>query len=530
MDRAHRLTKWLRVAAVLLVLGFTAAAGTQAWRDSATFDEPVYLSAGTAALLQHDVTLNPEHPPLFKAIAALSVLFTHPASPAVARTADEWTYSASFLRAQVAAGTWHRVVFAGRLVPIGEALLCAWLIFLLGRRFVGASAGLLAATLWLSAPLVIGLGHLDGVDLPFAVTTLATALALVHWLGNRTRRHLIVVGLAVGTAVASQLTGLLLVAFVSVWVLRSERTWRRGIGSATLVIVLAWLTLWCSYLVLNPAQSLHAEWALPTPFVTGIRFLSTNDSLSGVGYLLGHFWTGGRWWYWPISLLIKTAIPTFIAIVAGAVLWRRVPKDRRAGALGVVLLPIVVLTLPLLADPRDIGVRYLLPQFALLTVAAAPVVLVCRARIGRAFLATGVAGALGAGALSIPHSLSYSSAPFSPAYRNLSDSSVDWGQDLGLLQSWAVGKTSYVSYFGPRGTSAADVPGASELVGVPPAQVTGWVAVSATNLNSNARASLGWLRKYCPIQTLGGTILIYHFSAPPTNDPGPALPPGVCAQ
>ena len=59
----------------LLAAGFLALGVAEARADAPTFDEPVYVSAGLAALLHHDVTLNDEHPPLPKVLAVLPVLF-----------------------------------------------------------------------------------------------------------------------------------------------------------------------------------------------------------------------------------------------------------------------------------------------------------------------------------------------------------------------------------------------------------------------------------------------------------------------
>ncbi len=53
---------------------------------------------------------------------------------------------------------------------------------------------------------------------------------------------------------------------------------------------------------------------------------------------------------------------------------------------------------------------------------------------------------------------------------------------------------------------------------------SGWVAVSATALTSADRSQLAWLRGYCPVNVLDGSILVYRFSRSPTPaaDPVPA--------
>ena len=65
-----------------MVVGFLALGVAEAWADAPTFDEPVYVSAGLAGVLHHDVTLNEEHPPLPKVLAVLPVLFVRPVVPA----------------------------------------------------------------------------------------------------------------------------------------------------------------------------------------------------------------------------------------------------------------------------------------------------------------------------------------------------------------------------------------------------------------------------------------------------------------
>jgi hypothetical protein len=172
-------------------------------------------------------------------------------------------------------------------------------------------------------------------------------------------------------------------------------------------------------------------------------------------------------------------------------------------------------------------VRYLLPSIALWTVAAAPLALV----VGRRMMAVGLGAVLLAAGLltafSYPASLAWTAPPFTPGYRVATNSNVDWGQDFGLLVTWSHGRHSRVAYFGPRGVTVGDVPGARPLLGVAPTRIAGWVAASATDLTGSS-APLAWLRGYCPVRTLGGSILIYYFATPPTSDPGPTTPAALC--
>ncbi len=142
---------------------------------------------------------------------------------------------------------------------------------------------------------------------------------------------------------------------------------------------------------------------------------------------------------------------------------------------------------------------------------------------------TAVAVMLGAAVVStagsFPRSIAWTAWPFRPGYAMVTDSNLDWGQSLYALRSWSTSRDPWVAYFGPRGITTADISGARPLLGAAPARIDGWVAVSVTALNSANRSSLGWLRAWCPVGILDGTILIYHFSRPPTSTSAQGPPP-----
>jgi hypothetical protein len=71
------------------------------------------------------------------------------------------------------------------------------------------------------------------------------------------------------------------------------------------------------------------------------------------------------------------------------------------------------------------------------------------------------------------------------------------------------------------------VPG-RELSATDPREVTGWVAAAATPLTVTQRDRLAWLRAYCPVGTIGGSVLLYRFRSPPDPAPGPDRPAPPC--
>jgi hypothetical protein len=534
--KAHRGLVLVLVA----IVGFLALGGVEAWNDSATFDEPVYVSSGVAALLHHDVVDNEEHPPLFKVLAALPVLAVSPVVPSDGHwdVNNERSYSARFVEAQVRAGTFHRVTVAARLVPLLECALLALALYALGSLLFGMWAGVVAALLWLCNPLVLGIGHLDGVDLPFALTAVLLSLALVHWTRRRDRNALVWLGLASGATVSAQSTGILLAALAAgVVVVASRRGGLRGWSpwrQSGVMLLVAWVFVWAPYIIINPSVLTHAWMILPQPYVEGLRYLATHDTGGSPGFLIGASWTGVNVWFWPATLLVKLTAPVLILFIAGPLILvglvrrNRVPRSTWHQTVLAVAVPAVILFVFELPNPRTLGVRYLLPSIALWTVLASPVALVAGRRLMAAALGVLLVTAGALTAASFPHSIAYTAAPFRPGYRVATDSNIDWGQDFTLLVSWSRGRDPLVAYFGPRGITAADIPGARPLSGVPPHDVSGWVAASASDLTSAERRSLAWLRGYCPVGMLGGSILVYHFTSPPTGVPGPATPAPLC--
>jgi hypothetical protein len=284
-------------AALLLGLGLH-----EAWVDSPTFDEPVYVSAGLAAVLHHDLTYNDEHPLLPKVVAVLPVLFTHPVVPPDGHwdRNDERTYSATFVRAQLHAGTLRSVTMASRIIPLLEAIGLAFVLYALGRDLFGRAAGATAALLWLLAPFVLGLGHLDSMDMSFALAVGAWSWSMLRWSRHPSTGRAAVVGALSAVAVLTDVTGLILAGIAAAAMVAAgwRRSHRAALVQGGVVALGVWASVWVFYAAFDPGVLLHPTIVLPLPYLEGIRYLSDNDTIPGPGYLLGASWTGGSWSCW----------------------------------------------------------------------------------------------------------------------------------------------------------------------------------------------------------------------------------------
>ena len=371
--------RWLPLATLLAAtIGFLALGLGEARSDSPTFDEPVYVAAGLAAILHHDLTFNDEHPPVPKVLAALPVLLANPVIPGNGRWSgnDERSYSARFAHAQLAAGRLRVVTFAARLVPLAESAGVAFAAYGLGAELFGTTAGAFAGLLWLASPLVLGIGHLHGTDIPFALAVTLCSWALARWLRLRTARALASAGLAMTAAAGTEMSGLLVVlAGLTVIVVASWPSGaRRACASAGRAAAITWACLWVSYAALDPSVMVQPTILVPRPYLDGIAYLASYHAAAAPGYLAGLPYTGSRWWFWPLSLLIKFPAASLALLLAGTFAWcctDRAARRRLLLAVGIPAFPLVIFTL---TSPLNIGIRLLLPVIALWAAAASALV------------------------------------------------------------------------------------------------------------------------------------------------------------
>ncbi len=335
-----------------------------------------------------------------------------------------------------------------------------------------------------------------------------------------------------------------------------RRAPRRAVFQAGAVLLVAWATLWVGYRVIAPTSSpvvngvlvdLHRVHAVPPSSVTdplldhipfpkeyraGLHEQRVIERVVEKGhapaYLLGHYWTGSRWWFWPGTLIVKLPISLLLFLALAPLAWWRFDRRRLGPALLVVMLPAVVLAVGTYSQaPQTIGVRYLLPILALGIVAASPVaILATRRRALLAVAGVAVAAQLAFFYAAVPDSLAWTASPFRPGYRVAADSNLDLGQDFYRLRDWAAGRRPYIGWFGP--IPADTIRGSRALFGTDPRSIRGYVATNASALTLSHHQDLSWLRAYCPTDTIGGTVLIYRFTTPPDPRPGPDAPARPC--
>jgi len=526
------------VAALLLAFALMLSSAVQ---KSSTVDEQTHLFRGAAYLVEGATHFRDVHPPMGFALNALPLL----TEPALALPLDTPAWNDGLWEQAADAFLWHinadplRIILLGRLPTIWLTLLLGALVHRWGRQAAGPAAATAALVLLLFDPNILAHGRLITNDIP--LTLWLTLVFYSYWRWARGGRLLAVVGLgvALGLAASTKYSSVTIVpalGLLALWLAYQRRSWR-PVTILFLSGLVALLILWGFYgfqlrpFPLEPVWS-DLQWTLD--------YLGRPPT----AYLYGRIQAGGWWYYFPVAFLLKTPLVT-LGLIAWAVVVAvlHIARHKRPGGhdwttfLSFSLMPVVYGVFTIFS-PFNIGYRHLLPVLPFLVLFAATTLLAPSAATGRR---SRRAAALLAGSLAIlsvfiwPNYLPYFNLLAGGDGRNwraLSDSNIDWGQDLPALARWNArrqdGETLYFSYFGTAHPAAygleynplptwapapEQAPPARQLFD-PRDPAPGCYAISVTNLHGHVLGEHADLyaafRDLSPVATIGGSIRIYH--------------------
>jgi hypothetical protein len=271
-------------------------------------------------------------------------------------------------------------------------------------------------------------------------------------------------------------------------------------------------------------------------WLSGLQRLLTIMEEGRPAFLLGQYSQEGWWNYFLVVFLIKTPIYTVALVIASLALYKT------GSALGwreavFLLAPVILFFAVTTQSKLAIGVRHILPVYPFLFVLTSRLATI---RLRPAWLAPLLIGTpvllTAISSLRIaPHQLAYFNELVGgpeQGYRYLSDSNLDWGQDLKGLNAYMEKEQLpiiYLSYFGPAppsyyGIRYQYVAGTGNLEWsppgdkIPPAAPRKLLAISVYNLQDVSRPNeplFRWLWVRAPVAKIGYSIFIYDL----TNDP-----------
>ncbi|MGN9910390.1 ArnT family glycosyltransferase [Phytohabitans sp. LJ34] len=529
-----RIRRWLYPLVVALILGQMAVAMvTAAVQQTPTIDEPVYVATAVWQVQEHSLRYNPEHPPLGKLLIGAGLAFS--GAEIDPGFQGDQTALGRHLLYESGYDAW-RLMLLARLPVIVLTLLFGLVVLAFARDVAGPLGGLVALALYAFSPDVIAHGSLATLDMP-TVGFLLTSVWLVWRARQRPWLYVPLAALALGAGLATKMSALplvpvlLLLVVLSVWS-AGGRSWRAaawGVGAAAGAAVIAVAVVWVSYLAVDPrlgwvpppdvpaSGGLRGLVAgllpLPEAYRDGMRIQFGFEDGRWSGYLFGEVFTGGRWYYLPAALLVKSPLGAMALWFAGSVTLLAVPRLRPAAP--YLLVPTGVLLAVAMTGTRSFGTRYALVVPVFLAVAAAAVLVVRWrwARVGAGLLVLFVAVS---SLRAFPYYLPYSNEAFGgPArtHEHLHDSNVDWGQDLGRLadrlRARYAGERIWLVYKGSGVPSWYGIT-ASDPLAVPAGEVRGLLVVSDSSIAKATGPLAELIRTSEPIDSVGHSITIYR--------------------
>ena len=261
------------------------------------------------------------------------------------------------------------------------------------------------------------LAHAGLVTTDMAATAFCAAAAAMSlaWARRPTRALSVLFGIVLGLGALSKLSFLVYLPatwlLFLVWQRPPLQAFRSHLRPALIAVAIGCLIVWAGY-----RFSLGPLW-------DGFQLLFHHNAKGHDSYILGERHQTGVWYFFPVTLLVKTPLALFVLLLAA--LWRRPP-----GLRWPVLFSLAILLVAMTAR-INLGVRHILPIYAGLAIVAgitAAHLLKTRAQY---LVLTLLAWQVVSGALHHPDYLSYTNE----ITRNhpedfVAESDLDWGQDM----------------------------------------------------------------------------------------------------
>ncbi|MFA5927005.1 MAG: glycosyltransferase family 39 protein [Patescibacteria group bacterium] len=531
--------------------------------DSGTVDEIAHIPSGYSYMEYFDYRLNPEHPPLAKALAGLPLAignFDGPEKDWSWNSINQWEagwymlYETSNDPAIVL--LWSRLPMMLLMIALG-AFLFKW-----SRELFGPRIGLVVLTLFAFYPDVIAHGRLVTTDVAAALGYVITLYYFDKAITTKTTRSLLIAALAFGIAQLLKFSALLLFGVLFILVIAKSvqgkemgfwKVFKSNFRVYFLVALLSLAVVWIVYLPFvwqTPAEIEHTviEKNMTTdpgtlPLRNFLHLFENNPFSRAIGhYLLGLMLViarvaGGNATflmgevaektirsYFPIAWLIKTPLPIILlSILSFIFLLTKKKGSGEKWLLWIILTPIAVYWAFTLKGSLNIGIRHLLPTIPFVLLLIGWTLSRIQYNAWKYSLVVFLVVFEAVHTLAYyPQFIGYFNVlvPKEQRFKYMTDSSLDWGQDLLRLKKYIDENNINeikVDYFG----------GSVPSYYIPQAQswhssygpTTGWLAVSATFYQSSklygpkeGKWSYHWLDKRKPNAIIGGSILVFNIT------------------
>jgi 4-amino-4-deoxy-L-arabinose transferase-like glycosyltransferase len=538
MNFLQRNKKWLTAVLAAVILGIMfGTLVSLARHDSGTTDEVAHIPSGFSYINAMDYRLNPEHPPLAKALAGIPLQFLHlktfyekPSWLAI----NQWEAGWDFIYRM--GNNADQILFWARLPIILLTISLGLILFFWVKSLYGRKVALLILLLYAFSPEFLGNGHLVTTDVAAALGFVIAVWSYVRFLKKQTWWNLILAGVLFGVAQTLKFSSFLLIPILFLilvgWVVIFRENqgfwkvfWPNFIKSLEVLLV-GFLVVWAIYMPFTWNMSGSTEHAVIENNLTNnnqtvllrsfVHHFEGNKITRPVGhyilglflnfgrvgggnstYIMGHFSDKGIKWYFPAAWMVKIPLAIDALVVLGLYLLIRYGFESKEDKwrLYYLTVPIVLYWAVTLAGSLNIGIRHLMPTlpFVYLFIAWTLSVIFSKKdnklsdisqSVFKIFVWLLLSWYVLASILTYPFYMAYfNELTWGQAkYKYLVDSNLDWGQDLKRLSNFIndnqIDKI-HIDYFGGSVPDYYINPNKIIAWHSDQGPATGWFAISA---------------------------------------------------
>ena len=377
-------SSWIQWSLVILMaLSCFGLMLNSSLKESATMDELAHIPSGYGYVRYLDYRLNPEHPPLIKAISAIPLLFLDTEFP-INKTSwqqdvnGQWTAGTQFL--YELGNDADKIINWARLGPMLLTIILVIFIYIWAQELIGRRWALLPTFLFSFSPTVLTHGHYVTTDIGAALGIFLATYYFIKFLFSPSRKHLIWAGLAFGIAQLMKFSAVLLIPFFIfliivffIWKINLERKniilrIFKYIGWLISVFIIGYVLVYAVYFIFTfnypiEKQVSDTEFILtsfaggtdPTietcnslrclaeiniymagnkvlrpagQYLLGVLMVIQRSSGGNTAYFLGEVSARGWWNYFPVVFALKEPIPSLILIGLALILgsWSIIKK------------------------------------------------------------------------------------------------------------------------------------------------------------------------------------------------------------
>jgi len=369
----NRFLPWILlvvIATSAFVLMFNASS-----QESAIMDELAHIPAGYGYVKYLDFRLNPEHPPLIKALAAIPLLFQGLNFPinSSAWQKDvngQWQAGNEFI--YNSGNDADEIIQWARFGPILLTILLLIFIYIWAKELIGRWWALLPTFLFALSPTILAHGHYVTTDIGAALGIFLASYYFIKFLFKPNYWNLILAGLIFGVSQLMKFSAVLLIPFFGLMIIffcfSSFKKFIHYFLRLILIFLIGYVlvyAVYCAFTVNYPIakQKADTEFILTSfaggpdqnltacrgmrcladiniwmaqnkilrplgQYMLGVLMVLQRSSGGNTAYFLGQVSAAGHWYYFPVVFVLKEPIPSLILIFFGLLLalWRIAKK------------------------------------------------------------------------------------------------------------------------------------------------------------------------------------------------------------